>query len=131
MYHSFFPSRSASLLDLFDRNFDFLNHYDSRLDSGKYSTESTDEEYRISISLPGHSKETVKLSVENGKLLITANSPEESKNSLCRGESFRFSLPKNCNPDEIDASISNGILSVNIAKITEKKASKRIEVSVN
>lgn len=131
MYSLSFPSRNASLLDLFDRQFDFLNYYDSRVEPGKYSTESTESDYRINVSLPGHSKESVKISFEGGKLHITADAQSEVKNSLCKSESFKFTLPKNCNPDEIDAQITNGILSISIATIVEKRQSKKIEVSVN
>lgn len=130
MYSLSFPSHRASLFDMIDRPFDFLNYYDSRLEAGKYSTESTDSDYKISVSLPGHNKESVKVSFEGGKLLITADSQTELKNSLCKSESFKFNLPKNCNPNEIDAQISNGILTVTVSKLVEKKQSKRIEVSV-
>ena len=130
MYSLSFPSRRASLFDMIDRPFDFLNYYDSQLEANKYSTESTESDYKINVCLPGHSKESVKVSFENGKLLITADAQIESKNSLCKSESFKFNLPKNCNPNEIDAQISNGILTVTVAKQVEKKQAKRIEVSV-
>jgi HSP20 family molecular chaperone IbpA len=131
MYSLSFPSRSASVFDLIDRQFDFLNLHDSRLDSNKYLTEATESDYRIHVSLPGHNKSTIKVSVENGKLLITADSPNQSNNSLCKSESFKFMLPKGCNLDEIDAQIADGILTIVVAKITEKKQSKKIEIAVN
>jgi HSP20 family molecular chaperone IbpA len=40
-------------------------------------------------------------------------------------------LPKGCNLDEIDAQIADGILTIAVAKITEKKQSKKIEIAVN
>jgi HSP20 family protein len=81
--------------------------------------------------LPGHDKESIKISFEAGKLLITAERPSETKKMLCRAESFRFSLPKNCDPNEIEAKIENGILAVSVAKLIDKKIAKRIEVSVS
>ena len=131
MYTTLFPSRSSSsLLDLIDRQFDFANFHESRIDASRYQTESTEADHRIRIALPGHSKESIKISVENGKLLVTAD-PLAGSSSLCRAESFRFSLPKTCNLEEIDAQVQNGILEIVIAKVSDKKAAKRIEVTVN
>jgi HSP20 family molecular chaperone IbpA len=127
MYNLSFSNRGASIFDLIDRPFDFMSDYESR----KYSTESTDREYKIKVSLPGHDKESVKVSVEGGKLSICAKAENESANPLCKSESFRFVLPKNCKPDEIDAQLVNGILTVSIAKILEKRQDKRVEISVN
>ena len=127
MYNLSFPTRNSSIFDLIDRPFDFMSDYDSH----KYSTESTDTDYKIKVSLPGHDKSSVKLSFEAGKLLISAKCPEEVKDSLCKSESFKFILPKNCNPDQIDAQMLNGILTVSIAKFVEKKQSKRVEISVS
>lgn len=127
MYNLSFPTRTSSIFDLIDRPFDFMSEHDSH----KYSTESTETDYKIRISLPGHDKESVKLSFESGKLLISARCPEEVKDSLFRSESFKFILPKNCNPDQIDAQMSNGILTVSIAKFVEKKQAKRIEIAVS
>jgi len=126
-----FPNRTNSLLDLFDHHFDLLTPRDSRIDVDRYETKSTESDHQIRIALPGHDKESVKISIENGKLLITAESKSEKKDPLCKTESFRFALPKNCNVDEIDAKIQNGILTVTVAKIIEKSQSKRLEITVS
>lgn len=126
-----FPNRTNSLLDLFDHRFDLLAPRDCRIDVDRYETKSTDADYQIRISLPGHDKESVKISIENGKLLIKAESKSAKEDALCKTESFRFSLPKNCNVDEIDAKIQNGILTVIVAKIIEKSLAKRLEITVS
>jgi HSP20 family molecular chaperone IbpA len=125
-------NRGTSLQDFFDRHFESLNHYDSALDSnfGKYKVSSSQEAHTIQISLPGHDKESVNLTVDENRLVIKAVAPENSSD-LTKNESFKFRLPKDCNAQEIDAQIKNGILTVTIAKEVEKSKSKKIEISVN
>jgi HSP20 family protein len=104
---------------------------DCRIDVDKYETKSTELDHQIKISLPGHDKDSVKISIESGKLLIKAESKSDQKEPLCKTESFRFALPKNCNLDEIDAKIQNGILTVIVAKIVEKQQAKKLEIVVS
>jgi HSP20 family protein len=131
MYTLSFPNRRASLFDLIERPFDFLTSYESKADYEKYSTGSTDSHHIIQVALPGHNKETIKVSVDNNKLSISAEAQTDLKTPLCKSESYRFVLPKNCNPEEIDAKIIDGILTVSVSKIIEKKSSKKIDVEVN
>jgi HSP20 family molecular chaperone IbpA len=129
MYLSF-ANRSRALQELIDRQFDFMNLYDSRLDSSRYLLKSTDSDHVIQVSLPGHDRESVKVSVEEGRLLISATLPESNETQLVKSESFKFALPKGCNTESIDAQIVNGILTVTVSKLTEKPKAKRIEISV-
>lgn len=129
MYLSF-ANRSRALEELIDRQFDFMNLYESRLDSSRYQVKSTESDHVIQISLPGHDRESVKVSIEEGKLLIAAELPESAETQLAKSESFRFTLPKGCNTEKIDAQIANGILTVTVSKQLEKPKSKRIEIAV-
>ena len=129
MYLSF-ANRSRALQELIDRQFDFMNVYDSRLDSSRYLLKSTDSDHVIQVSLPGHNRESVKVSVEEGKLLITAELPESNETQLAKSENFKFALPKGCNTESIDAQIVNGILTVTVSKLIEKPKAKRIEIAV-
>lgn len=124
---------NRSLLhDLFDRQFGLTDSRDSYLDShaGRYRVSSDSDNHSIQISLPGHDKESVKISIEDSRLLIKAEASEEIS-QFAKSESFRFKLPKDCNPKEIDAKMKNGILTVSIAKIVEKPESKRIEIAID
>jgi len=125
-------NRSNSLQDFFDRQIDTFNRYDSMLESnfGKYKVSSDQESHTIQIAIPGHDKESVKLSIEESRLIVRAEAPAGS-NDLVKSESFKFKLPKDCNSQEINAQMKNGILTVSIAKEVEKQKSKRIEISVN
>jgi HSP20 family molecular chaperone IbpA len=124
-------NRGLALQNLLDRQFDLLNSYDSKFDVNpdKYQVSSTDESHTIYVSLPGHDKSSVKLSVEDSKLLIRAEAPDGSV--LIKNESFKFKLPKGCDAKSIDAQMTNGILTVSISKEIEKPESKRIEIAVN
>jgi len=99
-------------------------------------TES-DDNYHLSVDLPGISKDDVSISVENNRLTIRGERQEHSRTeneNMVRMErtfgSFYRSvgLPKSVNEDKIKATFTNGVLSVDIPK-TEKSKPKKIKIS--
>jgi HSP20 family protein len=99
-------------------------------------TES-DDNYHLSVDLPGISKEDVTISVEDSRLTIRGERQDESRQeteNMVRMErtfgSFYRSvrLPKSVNENKIKATFTNGVLSVDIPK-TEKSKPKKIKIS--
>lgn len=97
----------------------------------------SDDQYHLSIDLPGISKENVSISVENNRLAIrgerSAESRSEDENVLRMGRSFgafyrAIRLPGSVNEDAIEASFQNGVLSVVLPK-TKKSRPKKIAIS--
>lgn len=97
----------------------------------------TDDNYHLSVDLPGISKEDVTISVEDSRLTIRGERRDESQHEtedMVRMErtfgSFYRSvrLPKSVNEDKIGATFNNGVLSVDIPK-TEKSKPKEIKIS--
>jgi len=131
MYLSLFSNRNRALQELIDRNLDFMNFYDSRIDSGQYEIKSTESEHIIRVSLPGHNRDSVQVSVEEGRLVISASHPNAKESSIIKDETFKFALPKGCDAEKVDAQMSNGILTVAVSKQIEKPKAKRIETAVD
>jgi HSP20 family protein len=96
-------------------------------------------EYLLHVELPGIEKDQVKLTVENGTLLISGEreSEREVKNRKYHrmersyGSFLRsFSLPDDADGNKIKAEFKNGMLKVHLPK-TEAAKPKSIEISVN
>jgi HSP20 family protein len=97
----------------------------------------SDDQYHLSIDLPGISKKDVSISVENNRLTIrgerSAESRTEDDNVLRMERSFgsfyrAVRLPESVNEDAIKASFKDGVLSVVLPK-TEKSRPKKISIS--
>lgn len=94
-----------------------------------------DQEFEITLALPGMRKEDINISFEKNKLTISGERKlkEEDDTKYHRIEShfgkFERSLPLPGGIDEenIDATYENGVLNVTVPK-SEETAGKRIEV---
>jgi len=98
-----------------------------------------DHEYLIKAELPGIEKDQVKVSVEDGLLVIAGerNSEKEEKNHKYHrmersyGSFIRsFSLPDDADGTKVKAEYKNGILKVHLPK-NEQAKPKSIEIKVN
>lgn len=100
----------------------------------------TPEAHVFKADLPGLKKEEVKVDVEDGRVLQISG--ERSKEQEEKNEKWhrverssgkflrRFRLPQNAKMDEVKASMENGVLTVTVPKVEEKKPEvKPIEIS--
>lgn len=93
----------------------------------------SDEAYVFTAELPGISKDAVEITVEDGILTLSGerrfNETDEEKNyrriERAYGSFSRsFTLPTAVDPDHIEASFKDGLLTVNVPKAEVAKARK-------
>ena len=119
--------------DLFDDSFFHKN--ESKL--MKTDIKELDDKYVIDVDLPGYNKEDIKISVENGYLVINASTNEE-KNEEEKGKVIKkeryygqcsrsFYISDDLTVEDIKASYKNGTLSLEVPKKDEqeKEAEKK------
>jgi len=101
-----------NIFDLFDESF---------FGTTRTRTTTTVDGKTYEMALPGFSKEDAKVEVEGTILSIFAEI-EESKETKWR-HSFhkRFELPNNVDPEQVEAKMENGILSLSFGKSKESK----------
>ncbi len=97
-----------------------------------------DDNYIISVDLPGLSIDDIKLIIENNTLSIsgTRPKPQEYTDECCfRGERFygsfekAFNLPDKIDRDKVEAKYADGVLSVVLPKLPESKK-KAININI-
>jgi HSP20 family protein len=97
-----------------------------------------DTDYAVKVELPGVNKEDVKITVQKDVLTIKGEKKQEQEK---KGDNYHrlersygafqrsFTLPSSVKSDKIEASYSNGVLTVTLPKVEEVKA-EGIEVKV-
>ena len=96
----------------------------------------TDEHFMVAVSLPGINKEDVTIEIEDDELRLTAERrlelPENAKlhlKEMREGKLERtFELGKTIDRDKIEASFSNGVLSLKLTK-KEESVARKIEIA--
>jgi HSP20 family protein len=97
-----------------------------------YDVSEIEDAYMLDMVLAGFNKEDVSVEVEDDTLTIKGERKVQEELKYSRKGSFSgefvksFILPKDVLADKIDASFTNGILSIQIPK--EEKLSKAIEI---
>ena len=88
----------------------------------------TDDDYVISIALPGLTKDDINIVIVDGLLNVSYEKSEKSTFIETFKKSYR--IPEKVNIDEIDAKVLNGVLEVTLP-ITKIKTSTERKVNIN
>ena len=94
-----------------------------------------EKEFIVDVMLPGFKKENISVDVEDDVLAINAERKVDEKAKYNRKGSFfgtvkaSYQLPDYVLGDKIDASFTDGVLSITIPKDVESKLSKKIKIS--
>jgi HSP20 family protein len=107
--------------DLFFGNFD-----ESFTPENRTRVQKTDTGYQIDIQVPGFSEDQISIDLDSGYLNVKA---EQSDDSWTSSFSKSWKLPQGTDQDQIQASLKNGILSVEIP--SGEKVLKKVPILVN
>ena len=127
--------------DVFDAIEDFFKpmFYDEQLDSMRTDIKETDNDYQLSIEMPGFKKDEIKVALENGYLTVSAEKNEQQEEG---GENAKY-LRKECRvscqrsyyvgdqvqEEAVKAKYENGMLLLTVPKEEPKKlAAKSIAI---
>ncbi len=92
----------------------------------KVKIRQKDNEYQLAMSVPGLSKDDLKISADNGILKISYEKEEKKENSYFISSFTKsYTIPDDVNESDIGAKVGNGILEITLP-ITQKKLTERI-----
>jgi len=91
---------------------------------------TTDEDYRIQLAVPGLSKDDVKISVDDSVITISHEKKETDDKTYYFTSTFKkeYSLPYDCEEDNIVSKLENGVLEITIPRIKKKNSERLIEI---
>ncbi|SMO63224.1 Hsp20/alpha crystallin family protein [Fodinibius sediminis] len=93
----------------------------------------TDDEYVVTVDLPGISKKEIEVNYQNNRLTISGErkkEEKEEKKDFIRKERYEgrflrsFTLPTKVKDDDIKASFQDGVLTVHVPKAEVSKQKK-------
>jgi len=98
----------------------------------KHNLFKKNDEYFIELAIAGYSPSDIGITIDEHTLIIESDKIDESgKEYLDKGISFKafkrsFELSKDVDESKIEASFKNGILTITLPLLKEKKISPRI-----
>jgi HSP20 family protein len=97
-------------------------------------TEETQDAYVIRAEMPGMRREDINVEVEGDQLRITGEVREEARGNALRQRrgkfSYRTTLPADIDPENVEARLNDGILTLRLPKVPRSRSrSRRIEIS--
>lgn len=128
-------SNLSRKLNLFD---EFFNTPFFKLDRSIMRTDLKEEadRYLLDIEMPGFHKEDIKVSLEDGYLTVEAvhnkNNEENNNDYVCKeryfGEMKRSYYLGNVDENQINANLTNGILTISVKKLEKLENKKYISI---
>jgi HSP20 family protein len=96
--------------------------------------EETDDSYVLEVDLPGVNRDDVKIELRDNEVRITGELKEKERTGVLRRQTrrvgqfeFMVTLPGDIDPDKVDASLHDGVLTVRLAKAAASQP-RQIEV---
>lgn len=113
----------SPFFDLFDTMFELEKGFESP----KTRVEKTETEYVLKLSVPGLTKEDLKITVKEGILRIAFEKEEGS--TFVSKFTKSYTLPDDVNENQIEGKVENGVLLLTLP-ITRKKPLEKL-ISLN
>ena len=136
------PFRSMeSRMNMFLRNMFDNPGMETGLGNYPVDVEEDDDQILIEAEMPGFKRDEIDVNMENGVLTIKAERQAKEDSDEGNGRKKRhmserrytrvrrsFTLPRSVDGSDVDASLSDGVLSI-VLKKTEESKPRRIEIS--
>lgn len=92
---------------------------------------ASDKDYRINLAVPGLSKDEVKISVNDSVISISHEKEKTDDKTFYFTSSFKkeYSLPDDCDEENISSKLENGILEIVIPRSKKKSNERFIEIN--
>ena len=122
---------NGDVFDVFE-NFFKPMFYDEQLDSMRTDIKETDDDYKLSIEMPGFKKDEIKVSLDNGYLTVSAEKAEKEEEGKeksakylrreCRVSCQRsYYVGDDVQVDSVKAKYDNGMLELTVPKALPKR----------
>jgi HSP20 family protein len=95
----------------------------------------TEDAYLVEAGLPGVKRDQINVQVSGGQLVISGEVADREREGVLRRAArrrgrfeYRTTLPADADPDQVSASLADGVLTVRVAK-TETARLRRVEIT--
>jgi HSP20 family protein len=108
--------------------FNLFDVFDTSLvnDSPKTKVTKTEGEYKVIMSVPGLTKDDIKIVAKDGEIKISYEKTEKTENSLFVSSFVKsYILPDEVKESDIEGKVKDGVLEL-ILPISKKKSTERL-----
>ena len=116
--------------DPFFETFDKVFENSRFLSAPQTNIKKSDNEYKLFISVPGLTKEDLKITTKDGVLKISFEKSEKSENTYFVNNFIKsYYIPEDVKEKDIEGKVENGLLTITLP-IDKKKSLERL-ISLN
>ncbi len=83
--------------------------------------EADEHEYRITIDIPGVTKDQIAIEIDKTFLIVKTNE-DDSNTASKRSYNFRYKIPDDIDKTKVSAHLKHGVLQLHLKKTEESKA---------
>jgi HSP20 family protein len=128
------PARSDPFREMMESLFSGSGFDNGSIWTPRADIEETEDGWIVEAELPGVKRKDVDVEVRNGELVISGEVKERERTGILRhrtrriGEfEYRVTVPTEIDPDQIEASLDDGVLTVTVPK-PERVQPRKVEV---
>lgn len=131
-----FERTANEMSELMNRTFGSLPGFD---DSGGFvpfgDIEETEDAYVLEIELPGIRKQDIDIETQGRRITVSGERKERERKGILRRQTrstgqffYEAVLPGDMDPDDVSASLDQGVLTVRAGKAKDERSSRKIEI---
>ena len=114
----------------------FFDAFDKVLDASRYNVSpqtnihKTESEYKISMSIPGLTKDDLKITIKDGVLRISFEKDEKNERTHFIGNFIKsYTIPDDVKEKDVMGNVENGVLTLTLPIDTKKSIERLISLN--
>jgi HSP20 family protein len=108
----------------------FFNLFDEVIFTPYVKIEKNENEYKLFMSLPGLTKEDMKITINDGEMSISFKKELENKNhQFVNTFTKKYTIPDVINEEKIEGKVENGLLTINLPFKKQKRLERFLSLN--
>jgi HSP20 family protein len=108
----------------------FFSLFDDVVFTPDVKIEKNENEYKLFMSLPGLTKEDIKITINDGEISISFKKDLENKNHhFINTFTKKYTIPDIVNDENIEGKVENGLLTINLPFKKQKRLERFLSLN--
>lgn len=131
-----FERTANEMSELMNRTFGSLPGFDDRGGFVPFGDiEETEDAYVLELELPGIRKQDIDIETQGRRITVSGERKERERKGILRRQTrstgqffYEAVLPGDIDPEDVNASLDQGVLTIRAGKARDERSSRKIEI---